>query len=71
MSIGDSRYAACSIGVHRYVVTRHRNPTVLGFAIRNDDETWSIEVDGSVVEVVFDSFRYAVDAILRLSERPN
>jgi hypothetical protein len=44
---------------------------VLGFAIRNDDETWSIEVDGSVVEVVFDSFRYAVDAILRLSERPN
>jgi hypothetical protein len=65
------RYAAREVGADRYAVTRERSPNVIGFAFQNADETWSIEINLRVLDVLFASFRCAADAILALDKKPH
>ena len=57
-------------GADRLTVTRERSPNVIGYAFQNADETWSIEINGRVLDVLFASFRCA-DAILALDKKPH
>ena len=65
------RFAAREVGADRYAVTRERSPNVIGYAFRNLDDTWSIEINGRVLDVLFASFRCAADAILTLDNKPH
>ena len=62
------RLAACEVDADRYAVTRERSPNVIGYAFQNPDDTWSIEINGRVLDVLFASFRCAADAILALDK---
>ena len=57
-------------GADRHAITRERSPKVIGYAFQNTDDTWSIEVNGRVLDVLFASFRCAADAILTLDQKP-
>jgi len=65
------RFAAREVDADRYAVTRERSPHVIGYAFRNLDDTWSIEINGRVLDVLFASFRCAADAILTLDKKPH
>jgi hypothetical protein len=65
------RLAACEVDADRYAVTRERSPKVIGYAFRNPDDTWSIEINDRVLDVLFASFRCAADAILTLDKKPH
>ena len=59
------------VGADRYAVAKRSSGQVLGFAVQNDDDTWSIELhDGKIVEVRFDSLRCAADALRALGDNP-
>jgi hypothetical protein len=55
-------------GADRYAVTGKRSHDVIGYAFQNPDDTWSIEINGRVLDVLFASFRCAADAILALDK---
>ena len=59
------------VDTERYAVTRERSSHVIGYAFQNADETWSIELNGKVVEVLFGSFRCAANALLTFNEKPH
>jgi hypothetical protein len=65
------RFAAREVAADRYAVTRERSPNVIGYALQNPDDTWSIEINGRVLDVLFASFRCAADAILTLDKKPH
>ena len=60
----------CEGGPDRYAVTTQRSPHVIGYAFQNADNTWSIEINGRVLNVLFASFRCAADAILTFDKKP-
>jgi hypothetical protein len=63
------RYELHKVDSDRYAVTKSLCRQILGYALLNDDETWSIELrDGKVVEVCFASLRCAADTILALGD---
>jgi hypothetical protein len=65
----NQSYDALKVAADRYAVRRPWVDHVLGYAIANSNDTWSIELNGKVVDVVFGSLRSAADMILALDER--
>jgi hypothetical protein len=63
------RFAAREVDADHFAVTRERSANVIGYAFQNPDDTWSIEINGRVLDVLFASFRCAADAILTFDKK--
>ena len=58
-------------GADRFADRRERSPNLIGYLFQNPDDTWSIEINGRILDVPFASFPCAADAILALDKKPH
>ena len=67
MARGTPEYSIQATNERRWAVTPHGGGVVLGYVLENADGTWSIELNGNIVEVLYESLRGAAQAILALN----
>lgn len=60
-------YSLAAVNERSLAVTHCGGRVVLGYVFENADGTWSIELKGKIVEVLYGSLRCAAKAILVLN----
>lgn len=67
MASGAPQYAIQAVNERCLAVTHCSGRVVLGYVFENADGTWSIELGGKIVEVVYGSLRCDAKAILAVN----
>jgi len=64
----DEPYSIHQVSEGRFAVTDSQKPLpILGYAFKNLDDSWSIEHNGNVIPIVYDSLPTAARAVLVLA----